>query len=694
MESIKGIFIIVILIFLGYFSQGQDAPDAIVNEEIDSIVILHESPRNFKLLAASVVRFATNASVYLKWEKQDVYDYRVAFKFSDSSEWSEIQSLDNQIVLDNLSLDTDFTWRVITSSNHSGIGVFSTHMPKEPIAISEKLYGNLSKWFSDTNQSISMDEFLDTLNVHKYEKLSFIQAYGYGGESFRKSNIEEPLDAFFPLKINGREVHNAFYLTGCGCKVITQGNIEVTPREAIEEFRIIPRSSQFIAYAPGDKTYVDRFESGAAKFISLRQDEPAGGMSFQMSNLQEAGTPTGVTTQSSELRFFLACLRGGGYSSNLPARCSCERPLYIKFQYTTKLHVEAEKKGCIWSKGAATQAEDLAFLSVLNERTGNLTALAAGQFMLGRSCNSGWNPQWWIQLLNVVNPVVQVFIQNEDNNTTNDLPTVAQINQFITALQGLIGTPFVNQSGNCESLQQERTLVAEDRTLFLTPNNPLRIGLYSAYYVRTRGYGCYRAEAGIASDYFLMGVVESPFTEDPECCADKFASYVVGSLSTPENGNVNVQAVHTTSNRLSQVGSRLSPFGTWNNHPETPLGGVDLLGREFNRMTGPSCLPTIELNGNLSGSVIASDPAEEIQIEIFPTITKSEFSVRVQNKSADFLKISILNIHGQLVKELNKGEIAQGDNVFQYTLSDLKSGTYVCRFTFKNKTIARLFVVQ
>lgn len=694
MERIKGVFVMVVLICLGYYSKGQDSPDAVVSEDIDSIVILHESPNNLKLLTASVVRFATNASVYLKWEKQDVYDYRVAYKVSDSTEWNEVQSFDNQVILDNLGLNTDFIWRVITPTNHSGIGVFSTHMQTEPIAISEKLYNNLSKWFSDENQSISIDEFLDTLNVHKYEKLSFIQAYGYDGSSFRKSNIEEPLDAFFPLEANGRETVKAFYRSGCGCKVVTRGAIEVTPREDIEGFSIIPRASQFIAYAPGDKTYVDRFESGAAKFISLRQNESAGGMSFQMSNLQEAGNPTGVTTQSSELSFFLACLRNGGWSTDLPPRCSCERPLYIKSQYTTKLHVKAEKKSCLSSKGAGAQAEDLAFLSVLNERTGDLTALAAGQFMIARSCNSAWNPQWWIQLLNVVNPVAQVFIQNQDNNTTNDLPTVAQVNQFITALQGLIGTPFVNQSGNCEFLQQERTLIAEDRTLFLTPNNPLRIGLYSAYFVRTRGYGCYRAETGIASDYFLMGVVGSPFTEDPECCADKFASYVVGSLSTPENGDVNVQAVHTISNRLSQVGSRLSPFGTWNGHPETPLGGVDLLGREFNRMTGPSCLPIVELNGNFSGSAIASDLGEDIQIEIFPTITKGEFSVRIQNKSVDFLKMSILNIHGQLVKELSKGQIAQGESVFQYTLNDLKPGTYVCRFTFENKTIGRLFVVQ
>lgn len=696
MKSINYVFATLMFAFIGSYVHCQDAPDAIVNESIDSITILHESSKNIKLLSASTVRFATNASVYLQWEKQpDIYEYRVAYKAKTSNTWVEIQVSDDHMLLDNLPLDAEFIWIVIAPGFNSDIGVFSTHIQKEPIAVSEKLYNKLGKWFSEEIPNIALDNFIESLDLHKYEKLSFIQSYGYNNMPFRYSNIDAPLNAFFPLEANGNEVVKAFYHAGCGCRVITRGNLVVTPNAEIlyDVYRIMPRYSQFIAHVSGDRTYVDRFESGAAKFISLRQNEGSGGVSFQMSNLQQAGNPTGVTTEASELRFMLACAENG--STNISPRCSCERPLTISAQYTTKLHVQAERRNCIWSKGAAAQAEDLAFLSVYNERTGSLSALAAGQFMLGRGCNSGWNPQFWIQLLNVVNPVIQVYVQNQDPIPTNNLPTPPQINQFINALQGLIGTPFMNRTGNCETVQDERTLVAKDTTIILRPNNPVRVGLYSAFYVRTRGYGCWRAEAGIASDYFLMGVVESQLTEDPECCADKFASYVVGSLSTPPNGDVNVQAVHRISDRLMQVGARLGTYGTWDDHQTTPFG-VNLQGREFNLLRGRSCIRSHGLtmdDSNVNIFATAEDNGN-ISIELFPAITESLLNIKLKSKNPDFINISILNIYGRPVKNLFSGIVDSGESMLNYYLGSLPPGSYICHFSFGNKIINKLFIIQ
>lgn len=222
----------------------------------------------------------------------------------------------------------------------------------------------------------------------------------------------------------------------------------------------------------------------------------------------------------------MGCVGPGGFTTNLPKECDCERPLDVQYQYTTKLYVKAETKSCPWSKGAAAQAEDMALVVAFNEGTGNLQVLDVGHAILSRRCNSSWNPDFWINLLDVVKPVLEFYV---DTQTAPDsmpaFPTDTLIQEFIEGLQALIGTPFSNREGFCETLPDDEVLVSGTNQLTLYPNQPMRISLFSSYYVRTRGFGCYLAEASIASDYFLAGVVESKGErQDDECCSDKFAN--------------------------------------------------------------------------------------------------------------------------------------------------------------------------
>jgi hypothetical protein len=139
----------------------------------------------------------------------------------------------------------------------------------------------------------------------------------------------------------------------------------------------------------------------------------------------------------------------------------------------------------------------------------------------------------------------------------NTVPTQTQIDDFFEALETLLSTPFSISYGKCGNLEQNFVLVSGGNTLTLEPNEPIKVALMSAYHVRTNGYG-YHSEAAVASDYYLLGVVESELTEDPECCGDKFANYMIGSLSVPEEGDVELYAVNTFASRLEDVSFDLS----------------------------------------------------------------------------------------------------------------------------------------
>lgn len=73
----------------------------------------------------------------------------------------------------------------------------------------------------------------------------------------------------------------------CNCKVLSRGSNFSSPNEEVLflEQVIKPTIDQYIAHGSGDKTYVDLFQAGAAKYVALRQNENSGGMSYALSNL-------------------------------------------------------------------------------------------------------------------------------------------------------------------------------------------------------------------------------------------------------------------------------------------------------------------------------------------------------------------------------------------------------------------------
>lgn len=457
----------------------------------------------------------------------------------------------------------------------------------------------------------------------------------------------------------------------------------------MDNYQVAPKKfAKIIAIGPGswgnpDPTgaFETRSEAGAAKFISLKQNGGGGGGTLIRSNLPISGDPQSITTQTSELSFFLGCITAGVLNTNLPEDCDCARPLHIYYEYTTNLRIKAQKRNCIWSKGAEASAEDWAYVGVYHGKTGNITPVAAGRATFNTSCSSNWNPNFWIKFLDMVSPLLQYYITTLDPNSGNQIPTTSQINQFVSGLQTLIQTPFaINDNNGCIDLERQAALVTGSKTYTLAPNSPIRVSLFSSYYLRTRGYGCWRAEAGVASDYYLLGVVES--LADPindECCTKKYANYIVGSQS---GGTTTItfplNAVNNIPNRLGRVGFFLSIFGGWEGLPTVPGSGVVVLTHEFdNRLLGPSCIrgQNDERKGNRLSKMVNKSP--KIDFSVFPSEANDILNIQVENEIDDNVKISIFNMNGQFIKAGYFDELESGIHLLNMDVSSIPKGIYI-----------------
>ncbi len=696
-KHLVALFVTVAMIN-GLYAQDWPPPDSVVIGTVEYDSLIYQSPERIAIEAQAAVRLANSADVYLKWEVlPGVSNYTVRYKLGEGdAAWVSVQRSTNDLILENVPLDIMVVWEVlvvgdsqITPVYQSDLGAVSTRQQYEPIQVSHRLYSKLEGWFAKDDNDEGFCEFFRALDVSPYEKLAFLQAYAFDNARFTKPALPSSSDIkdWYPAAtVTGTgDGDECFPMAGsCKCKVISDGSNLATPNEKYDydKRKILPQFVQKIAKSDNDNTTIDRFEAGAAKFISLRQSEGAGGMAYAMSNLQGADDVTSVTTEVSEIVFFLACLtNNGGSTSNLPSACQCRRPLYIDYEYTTRLHVKAEKRNCWFSKGAEAQAEDLAFVGVYEGKTGDVTPIAANQAMLSRACSSSWNPDFWINVLNLAKPVGEYFLQRLDT-TQSRIPTAAQLDSFVNALKVLIKTPFRNSSGVCEEKQIDKVLVSGRDSFLLRPNAPIRVGIFSSYYVRTRGYGCWRAQAGVASDYYLLGVVESEKkeSEDPECCTDKFANYVLGSLSTPSNGDVQIDAVNSLENRMQDVGFLLSTYGSWDSLKRDPSSGQLLLSREYDRLYGPSCLNYEEMSGG-SEERSRTKTADLNRVKVYPNVAEDNLNVEVHVHAPCHAQISLVDLRGGLSKTFFLGDLDQGSQAFQFHVSDIAQGNYVvyCR---------------
>jgi hypothetical protein len=669
MKKIKTLFLytILLLIYSSNWSWAQIAEEMPLPDEKHT---LYESPERIQKAAAVSIRFASAAMGYLNWKAADgiTSEYQVRYRTKDlRNEWTEVNTSATELIIDHLALDTEYLWEVRAAVGQemitSGQGLLSTFAQQEPIQVSDALFRTLSGWFSQQKDQEAFCHYLDRLRVHPLEKLAFLQAYSFDNAPLRKQADFDDFRQWYPVSYRDRDCSGfadpkdrGDELTpDCRCRVITRGPVNTAPYEDISDGLITPTEENYQVLSGKDRTYVVKLQAGAAKYIALRQDESGGDADYSLSNLRGSDADRNVSTSLSELTYLLACIKTGGYTTDLPEKCECSRPVDLSYEYTTRLHIKAREKVCVWHKAAAAQAEDYAFLVAFNGGTGDLTAIEAGHAVLGRHCNSSWNPDYWMNSFASVRPVLEYYLDALADTTTIAgsngqpspiIPSEQQQDDFWEALREVFNTPFNNTSGDCANapLVEEQVLIHGTERLLLRPNQPLFVALFSNHYVRTKGFGCYVAEASIASDYRLTGVVQST-SAARECCRDKLGLYRYGSLSAPPYSRIHNNAVNSMNARRLQVGNFLATYGDWSDPSPLPTDDGGIPGA-YGRWSGPDCEWSSDQHGFRSLSETSS-PSSRFQV--YPTTASDQVTLRISEAGPSGARIRIVNAQGQEV---------------------------------------------
>ena len=175
----KNLIVIAVFLFQALLSVAQ------TGSALDSLgydTIYYQSPLRIPIEAEAAVRFANSADVYLKWGAMPaVSQYTVRYKLGETStNWTTVQRTSNELVIENVPLNTKVIWNVFVMGNtavpiyQSGVGAVSTAAQKEPIEVSAALYNKLERWFSKEQSPQGFCTFFNSIELNRYEKLAIL----------------------------------------------------------------------------------------------------------------------------------------------------------------------------------------------------------------------------------------------------------------------------------------------------------------------------------------------------------------------------------------------------------------------------------------------------------------------------------------------------------------------------------------
>ena len=176
--------------------------------------------------------------------------------------------------------------------------------------------------------------------------------------------------------------------------------------------------------------------------------------------------------------------------------------------------------------------------------------------------------------------------------------------------------------------------------------------LFTSYYLRTKGFGCYEAEASLATDYYLAGVVQTSHGSS-ECCNDKFTSFVLGSMPAPDYSSIQNNPVNTKNVRRHNVGSFLSLFGDWYDLPILPTGAIGIEG-DFGQFYGPDCVWDTGTGHGLQTTPETGNGT----FQVYPTSASDRVNVHVPTPSLSGARVRVVDAQG---RELHRQMLVSGD---------------------------------
>ena len=107
-----------------------------------------------------------------------------------------------------------------------------------------------------------------------------------------------------------------------------------------------------------------------------------------------------------------------------------------------------------------------------------------------------------------------------------------------------------------------------------------------------------------------------------------------------------------------------------------------------------SSIGNYQYNENISGIDELLNKVNTWQVAVFPNPATNLLNVRYNLPTNDKILISLFDLQGKLLLEMNKGNRAKGEHEESLDISTLPVGQYICRIVGQTNTISKNIVKQ
>jgi hypothetical protein len=649
---------------------------------ISESLLPETEPSRLTNFYSSSVKLENGTKVFVDWDSNYKFDeFIFSYKLSENGIFKTISLKESELVL-TLSQDPGVIYYQIEGKSTEiksslKTGTISTNLDENQIMVSNKLANYLEVYFTEI-KDVDLIKYLDEIEVPLVEKLSFMQKYFAPNVKLKEPKDKSSLKSYYTINESNilQDVSSRKKLE-CNCSYIRSfgENLAVPGFQDENPNIVIPTAQHENIHDSGDKTHLIRLHAGAAKFVSLTQDEDSGGMTYQINNLNGGSNSAASGYLQSSVRVMLGCTgkNPNDWTTKIPEDCNCTKPVYLTYQYDSRIEARAASGGCwFYSRGAEADVEDAAVVFLHHRKANTLTALAANQHKAYASCSSSFNPDFFINILDFAVPISSFFLTpRPGTNITSSIPSTETIKALADALKKLIATPVRNVNGACKTVESGVNLVRGTAQSNLVPNEVITMHMFTNYYAFVRGYGCWESHARIANNYLLTSVVESGSLTKGPCCSDKFGNYILGSLGssdTPGGTDIGTfNAPLSKSDCRNLVGFELGSYGSWYNLSTSTATGIVNIPDDFGMAHGYSCGFVDEAK---IGKVITGQL--KVPFAIYPNPVSDMLTIQLDDLIYD-PTIIIQDINGKVVYYRAKLE---NTTILQVNTKDFPAGIY------------------
>ena len=410
---------------------------------------------------------------------------------------------------------------------------------KQSMTVNSKLYKFITHKLKSESELPLIDYTLESTELKPSEKLNLIQEYYLDGDI---SNLGDDVLDDLTNGIEGFELVEELLADGrfgdvvkdhvfalpdenCLCKTV-QPNANFLHRVK-GAYKTVNGYRQYNSH----KTFEDKVykknkwffywrdsTTGAAKSQRVKQYMKGSHTKTEVASFPEkaqAGTPNQTT-----ISFTLLCESKNGEKE----ACKCDnRKVIIHANYMSNVKAKADKLNCTWcgsGYSSFAQLEDLAVLTKNSMKT-KLGLLDAGRVIAYDRQYVSHNPQWKIELHDVIFGIVKAYNTTNSNGTFN--PSL--FDPLHKQIQVLMSTPMHTGSGSSTSSGSSLLIDYTNKAITLLPNDPTDITLHSFSRHEFTGHTKWKAETWLNSSIALAGYMR--YKETEECCNEDQYSYII-----------------------------------------------------------------------------------------------------------------------------------------------------------------------